>query len=280
MATRGAPTGTDLLEVLLDIAAEAGALVAQVYATDFGVEYKAPRDPVTRADRLANELICRRLGEAFPGVPVVAEESDPATFAGFRAASRVFFVDPLDGTREFIDRNGEFAVMIGVLDGARATAGVILAPALGTAWAGAVGHGAWRVEADGSRRRVRVSEVADLARARAVASRSHRDEALERALAAVNPGTRVVRGSAGLKGADVASGAAEIYVAPGPAGKRWDACAADALVTAAGGRYTDAYGALFDYRAESVANRRGIVATNGRLHDAVLAGVARARASS
>ena len=129
-----------LVDDLLEIAREAAAIINQVYAAPFEVEYKTPRDPVTLADRRANDHICTRLEAAFPGVPIVAEESDPASFADFRAATRVFFVDPLDGTREFVKRNGEFVVMIGLLDGDRPEAGVIHAPATGESWLGVRGQ--------------------------------------------------------------------------------------------------------------------------------------------
>src|SRR5262249_25685222 len=102
---------TEELEAMLAIAREASAVVARVYATDFAVDYKGPADPVTRADREANELICARLGEVFGPVPVVAEESDESDFAGWVGAPRVFFVDPLDGTLEFVAKNGDFVVM-------------------------------------------------------------------------------------------------------------------------------------------------------------------------
>jgi len=105
------------LATLVGIAAEAAEVVSEVYKRPFNVEYKGPRDPVTEADKLANELICNRLALAFPGVPIVAEESPPERFANFRDSERVFFVDPVDGTREFVLKNGEFVVMIGVLEG-------------------------------------------------------------------------------------------------------------------------------------------------------------------
>jgi 3'(2'), 5'-bisphosphate nucleotidase len=106
----------------------AGRIVLEVYARDFSVDYKASGDPVTAADRRANALLIDRLGDAFPGVPIVAEESARAAYEGFREAERILFVDPLDGTREFVDRNGEFAVMVGLVEGSRAVAGVVHAP--------------------------------------------------------------------------------------------------------------------------------------------------------
>jgi 3'(2'), 5'-bisphosphate nucleotidase len=231
----------------------------------------APR-PCHRADRRSNRLLVRRLNEAFPGIPVVAEESDPASFKGSREAARVFFVDPLDGTQEFIRRIDEFAVMIGLLEGSTATAGVICRPAIRLAWAGAVGLGAWRIDpAAGRWISMRVSPTDDLAQARIVASRSHRSARLERALAAL--GAREVRemGRAGHKGAQVAEGLADAYVDTGAGTKRWDACAVDALVTAAGGRVSDVTGTPIDYRAKTLANERGLVVSNGLTHEAILA---------
>ena len=259
-----------MLEVLIGIAAEAARLVAEVYDTPFTVEYKGPRDPVTIADRRANDLICERLERAFPGTPIVAEESPPESFADFRASEDVFFVDPVDGTNEFIEHHPEFVVMIGFIEGGVATRGVIHAPIIGTAWAGTVGHGAVRIEPNGERAPVHVTAVDDLAAATIVSSRSHRSPKLERALEALGVRAVTSMGSAGLKGAEVARGAVEAHVAPHYAGKRWDVCAAEALIAAAGGRVTDAWGDRFDYRAASLTNDRGLVASNGRVHDTIL----------
>ena len=268
-----------LVETLDGVAREAAALIRTVYATNFEVDFKAPRDPVTLADRQANALICERLAVLFPGVPIVAEESEPESFAGYRDAERIFFVDPLDGTREFVARNGEFVVMIGLVQGQRAQAGVIHAPELGVSWLGEVGKGAQRVDAQGARGPISVTQLSSIAEARIVGSRSHRNPALERVLAGLGARELVALGSAGLKAAEVARGAADAYVAPHYAGKRWDACASDALIHAAGGKLTDSDGGYFDYRSAALDNDRGIVASNGRLHDVILEHLARARAA-
>jgi 3'(2'), 5'-bisphosphate nucleotidase len=263
------------VETLQVVAGAAGAVILEMYnAAPLPVDYKAPGDPVTAADRRSNRLLVERLNQAFPGVPVVAEESAPTSFQGFREAERVFFVDPLDGTREYIERNGEFAVMIGLVEGARAVAGVVHAPASGVTWIGALGLGAWKVGPPASRIPLRVSATGDLTRARIVASRSHRSARLERALAAL--GVQEVRsmGSAGLKGSQVAEGLADAYVHTGAGTKRWDACAIDALVTAAGGRVSDVTGAAIDYRGPTLANERGLVVSNGLVHEAILARIA------
>jgi 3'(2'), 5'-bisphosphate nucleotidase len=257
-------------ETALAAAREAAALVMRVYAAPFEVEYKAADDPVTRADREANALLCERLARAFPGVPVVAEESDPAAYAGFAGADAAWFVDPLDGTREFVARNGQFAVMIGLAERGRATVGVIVAPAWGRAFAGVVGEGAWEVAADGARAPIRVSSRATLAGATVVVSRSRTPPELVALVASLGAKPAVPHGSSGLKGVLVATGEADAYLQPGRAGMRWDACATEALVRAAGGECTDADGAPFAYASGELANARGLVATNGALHAAVL----------
>lgn len=262
---------------ILDVVLEAAAVVLDIYDKPFGVDYKGPEDPVTAADRTANELICRRLSERFPGVPIVAEESAPETFEGFRHAPRVFFVDPVDGTREFVNKNGEFVVMVGLVVEEQAEIGVVYAPALDAGWYGVVGHGAFTFGRDSTKLPIQVSEVRDLGGSSVVASRSHKSADLVRVLDAL--GVRQTRsiGSAGLKGAAVARGDADAYIAPGYAGKRWDACAVDALVRAAGGCFTDAYGRPIDYRDASLRNDRGLIAANAHLHPLITARLAELR---
>lgn len=265
------------LESLIRIAREASEIVLEVYRKPFAVDFKEPFDPVTEADRRANELICERLAQEFPGIPIVAEESLPEAFAGFRDADSIFFVDPLDGTRDFVKKNGEFVVMIGLVEGERATLGVVHAPDHGVSWAGEVERGAFAIDRSGARSPLAVSSIAALAEARVVASRSHRSADVEAALQALGVKELVTLGSAGLKGARVASGEVECYASPFYAGQRWDACAVDALVHAAGGSVTDAFGDSIDYRDEDLGNTRGFLATNGVLHETLLARLAKHR---
>jgi 3'(2'), 5'-bisphosphate nucleotidase len=261
----------DELEIMLGIARDAAVIVARVYATDFAVDYKGPRDPVTEADRSANTLVVARLAEEFGPIPVVAEESDESAFAGWVDAPRAFFVDPLDGTLEFVARNGDFVVMIGLAERGRPVAGVVVAPATGVAWVGGQGVGAFEIAASGVRTPIHVSEVAEVSAARALISRSHPSERLMRAIERLGVGNIAARGSAGLKGAEIAAGRADIYLQPGHAGKRWDTCAPEAIVEAAGGRCTDALGEVIRYSGPELVNTRGFLATNGKLHDVVLA---------
>jgi 3'(2'), 5'-bisphosphate nucleotidase len=262
-------------EVALAAAREASHLVMRVYAAPFEVAYKGKDDPVTRADHESNALLCDRLSRAFPGLPIVAEESDPGTYAGFLGAEAVWFVDPLDGTREFVARNGEFAVMIGLAERGLATLGVITAPAWGRAFVGVVGEGAWEVAADGTRTPIRVSARSSLEGASMVVSRSRTPPQLAALAAAVGGRTPVALGSSGLKAAVVASGEYDIYLQPGRAGMRWDACSSDALVRAAGGLLTDTSGTAIDYATPELTNTRGLLATNALLHGHVIDALAR-----
>jgi 3'(2'), 5'-bisphosphate nucleotidase len=256
----------DVLAKLLAAASAAAKVVMRVYAeTDVGVELKGPNDPVTRADKEANALLLEQLGRDFPGVPIVAEESDPATFRGFGSAPCALFVDPVDGTRDFIAKNGEFAVMLGFAEAGVATVGVVDCPALGEVYGGALGAGAFRITKDG-RAPIHVSDATDLSTCRGAVSRFHRSKSIDAKLATLGLKELVPTGSAGLKGVRIASGALEIYAHPSIGlVKLWDACAPEAIVRAAGGLYTDGSGRRFDYRGP-VAQNEGTLAANPTLH--------------
>lgn len=262
----------DVLHKLLDAAAVAAEVVMRVYAeSDVGVELKGPDDPVTRADKEANALLIERLTRDFPGVPIVAEESDPATFEGFGSAPCALFVDPVDGTREFIAKNGEFAVMLGFAEAGVPTVGVVHCPALAEVYGAAVGLGAFRIAKDPvtqeeRRTQIRVADTTDLAMCRCAVSRSHRSASVDAKLTALGVKELVPTGGAGIKSVRVASAELEIYAHPsGDRVKLWDACAPDAIVRAAGGVFTDATGRPFDYRGPWAQNA-GTLAANPVLH--------------
>lgn len=262
------------LDELVRIGRAAAALVMEVYATPFTVEMKGPGDPVTRADREANALICRALEASFPGEAILAEESVPEAkeeLAARFAKERVFFVDPLDGTREFADRNGEFAVMIGLAERGRAALGVVVMPTTGEALAGRVGGRAFLEARDGSRRPLAVSSVSAPEAATLIVSRSHRPPIIEPLLARLGISKVVPCGSVGVKIARIATGEVDLYVHGGGGAKLWDSCAPEAVLLAAGGRFTDLHGAPIDYAGPGLKLARGLIASNGALQDAALA---------
>ncbi|MGH7272101.1 MAG: 3'(2'),5'-bisphosphate nucleotidase CysQ family protein, partial [Polyangiaceae bacterium] len=216
--------------------------------------------------------LCDRLARVLPGaVPIVAEESDPSTYAGFERADAAWFVDPLDGTREFVTHNGEFAVMVGLAEQGQPVIGVIVAPAWRRAFVGVVGEGAFEVAEDGTRKSIAVSTRESLREAALVVSRSRAPERLAAFVTKTGARPPATHGSAGLKAVLVATGASDVYIQPGPAGMRWDACAGEALVVAAGGRFSDLGGTCIDYQSADLVNTRGLLATNGRLHPVTVA---------
>ncbi len=262
------------IDVALATARRASALILEIYATPFTVELKGPNDPVTRADREANTLICAALAEAFPGDAIVAEESAPEApeeIGALVRQERVWFVDPVDGTAEFAARNGEFAVMIGLAIKGRAALGVVLMPTLGEALVGVVGGGAFREDAAGVRRPLRASKKRDPRDATLVVSRSHRPRIVDPVIERLGITKIVPCGSVGVKVARIAMADADIYVHGGVGAKRWDSCAPEAVLIGAGGRFTDIEGEAIDYASSELRLDNGLVATNGGLHDCVLA---------
>jgi 3'(2'), 5'-bisphosphate nucleotidase len=229
----------DWREALIGIAREAGAAILDVYATDFAVRGKADASPVTEADERAEDLIVQRLQTLRPRLPIVAEE---AVAAGRSPAigARFWLVDPLDGTREFVSRNGEFTVNIALVDDGVPVLGVVLAPALGRLFAGATGLGAIEESDAGTSDRVgrtrrRITCRPPPAEGLTVlASRSHGDaEALARFLAG-RPVRATVSAGSSLKLCLLAAGEADLYPRLGRT-MEWDIAAGHAVLRAAGG---------------------------------------------
>ena len=137
----------ELLRVALDASLEAGKAILEIYGSeDVGVEYKEDQSPLTRADRAAHEVLMKHLEPT--GIPVLSEEGKHMPFEDRRSWDALWIVDPVDGTKEFIKRNGEFTVNVALVKAGRVVCGVVLAPVLGHAYVGEVGSGAWRCEVD------------------------------------------------------------------------------------------------------------------------------------
>ena len=220
------------LEAIAQLARAAGDVIMAVYATDFSVRGKSDASPVTEADERAETVILAGLRTLAPDVPVVAEEEVAAGRVP-QVGKRFWLVDPLDGTKEFIGRNGEFTVNIALIEGGRPVLGVVYAPALGRLFLGQDGVGAW-VEDGQGRRAIHCRQV-PAAGLTVVASRSHGDA---EALAAFLAGRKVAdQRSAGssLKLCLVAEGEADVYPRLGRT-MEWDIAAGHAVLAAAGGR--------------------------------------------
>lgn len=226
-------TPSHLLDRMIALALDAGALVMRVYAEDFAVSSKADASPVTEADARAEALILAGLAEIAPGVPVLAEES-AAEGRVPALGTRYFLVDPLDGTREFVTRTGEFTVNIALIEDGCPTLGVVYAPALGRLYAGGRGVGAFRADNAGLGPRQKISvRSAPPGGLIAVASRSHATTETSAFLSTLTIADFAAAGSS-LKFCLVAEGAADVYPRMGRT-MEWDTGAGQAVLEAAGG---------------------------------------------
>ena len=252
------------LQVAKDLARQAGAAAMRHYAGHISVSYKdeAQSDPVTPADKEANRLIVDGLKAAFPHDAVLAEESKDN--AARLTQARLWCVDPIDGTREFIARNGHFVVMIGLAIDGLARLGVVYQPTEDRLWWGVDNHAA--LETAEVLQVLKVSHQADASRATAVVSRSHLSRSVNQVLDTMGVRKRQPTGSVGLKAAYISEGAADIYVSTSSRTKEWDACAPEAIARAAGGKITDVMGEPLRYNKPDPNTPRGIVITNGVLH--------------
>lgn len=255
------------LQIVRGIAQTAGEIALQFYDEKVAVDWKAPGDPVTAADHAANESIIAALHRHFPGEAVLSEESSDDMS---RLGSEVFWVvDPLDGTKEFIKRNGEFSIMIGMIESGKPMLGVVMQPATGFLYSGALGLGAWLAAANGEKV-LRVSNLEQPAQLRMVASRSHFDPRVDRVRQRLGIHEILRSGSVGLKCGLIARGECEVYIHPSSRVNMWDSCGPAAILTAAGGLMTDMAGAPLNYSAVDVRHRQGLLASHGRLHELIV----------
>nr|WP_290668549.1 3'(2'),5'-bisphosphate nucleotidase CysQ [Ardenticatena sp.] len=251
------------LEVAQQLAREAGALLLQ-YRDNVGtVIDKGRNSPQSEADRASNRLLVESLHARFPNDGILAEES-PDTMRT-QTHRRVWVIDPLDGTREFLDGIDQFVVQIGLVVDGRPVLGVVYQPSSDHLYYGIVGEGAW-LEHAGETTPLRVSDRDDPATFRAVVSRSHGEGITAEMLKRLGI-TDVARiGSVGMKVAALLEQQAEVYIHPSPHTKLWDTAAPEAVLTAAGGVMTDCHGRPLVYEANVVKNLYGVVASNGRAH--------------
>lgn len=256
----------DLREVVR-IARRAGGILMDVYATDFSVAYKTKSDPVTAADTRANAYIVEELRKSFPTDGIVAEETEDNSDA--LKGGRCWYVDPLDGTKEFIARNGEFAVMLGLAVDGVSTLGVVYQPQHDKLYAGIVDDGAY-LEERGDRRELAVSNTTDPSRLELVVSRSHRGEPIDDVMAKLGIMEETKSGSVGLKIGLIAERRADLYIHMSDKSSQWDACGPEAVLKAAGGRFSDLGGSAYHYGGTDLRNNRGILACNAAAYDAVL----------
>ena len=231
-----------MIDVMRQAARSAGEAILEVYGeADFGIETKSDDSPLTRADLAAHHRILSALNKAFPEIPVLSEESDHITFETRRHWQQFFMVDPLDGTKEFISRNGEFTVNIALIESGEPVLGVVYVPVTGVLFAGDRTNGtAFREEA-GETREIKTRPLDPDSGLTVVASRRHGGEALARCLALLDEhfdSVHTTNMGSSLKFCLIASGEADFYPRLAPTSE-WDTAAAQAIVESAGGRVVD-----------------------------------------
>jgi 3'(2'), 5'-bisphosphate nucleotidase len=249
-------TPAQLLAPVIALARQAGEAILQIYRQDFAVEHKGDDSPLTAADLAAHNAIMQGLARLTPDIPRLSEEGASIPFAERRQWPRYWLIDPLDGTREFVKRNGEFTVNIALVEQGRPVLGVVHAPVLGTTYSAAVGAGAWKQDGDAPASAIRCSTTAQPARI--VASRSHITPELEALLARLPPHEALNIGSS-LKLCLVAEGKADFYPRLGLTSE-WDTAAGHCVVEQAGGcvSTTDGQPLLYNSK-ESLLNPNFLV---------------------
>ena len=264
------------LDVAVDVARIAGAAILEQYKGPLDIEQKNVDDdaePVTQADRIANELIVTRLQREFPNDGILAEES--VDTARRLRKSRIWIIDPLDGTNGFIAGNGDFAVQIGLAEDGEPVVAVVYQPSTGVLYRAVHGEGTWieRPEIE-EPQQARVSDKKDLPQMRLAASRSHRSSRMNQVVQRFGFREEVQRGSVGVKIGLLIEQQCDVYIHLSPRTKQWDTCAPQLILTEAGGRMTDLFGEPLNYNVPDVQNRNGLVSTNGASHDQIIAGLA------
>ncbi|HEC26728.1 MAG TPA: 3'(2'),5'-bisphosphate nucleotidase [Gammaproteobacteria bacterium] len=243
------------LDSVAEIATRAGAAIMDIYQQDFDVQHKGDGSPLTQADLAAHNLIKEALQKLTPELPLLSEESRDISWQERSGWHTYWLVDPLDGTKEFVNRNGEFTVNIALISGNRPVLGVVYAPVYDILYTGCEGVAATRTEKNGPVKKIAVRHYTG-SRPTVVASRSHRGEALDHAIKRINETqgeAEILSMGSSFKLCLVAEGKADIYPRLGLTSE-WDTAAAHAVVNAAGGRVTNLDGKELQYNKKDLLN--------------------------
>lgn len=247
----------DYLNAAITIAKAAGEAILQVYGTDFNVVKKEDQSPLTLADLAAHNVIVAGLKALTPNIPILSEESVIASFAERQQWQRYWLIDPLDGTREFVKRNGEFTVNIALIEGHTSVLGVVYAPVTTLLYFACRGAGAFKQLGDGDKQIIHTKTFNPLAPVIA-GSRSHADEKMQhfmqRLEAHLNVKPELISMGSSLKIGLVAEGVADVYPRLGPTSE-WDTAAAHCVIQEAGGDIVDMNGNALRYNdKDSILN--------------------------
>jgi 3'(2'), 5'-bisphosphate nucleotidase len=253
------------LQVARELALSAGQVIMDYRRAGVKVERKAANEPVTAADRAASDLILAGLRLAFPDDVHISEEAAD-DLRRREPGARVWYIDPIDGTQDFIDGRTGFAAQIGLCVGGKPVLGVVYRPVTDGLYWGGAGIGAFRDHGVESLS-IHVSDVARIADLRLVASSSHPSKRVAAIKASLGITQEFNVGSIGVKVALIAEGDQDLYCSATTRSSAWDTCAPHAILEGAGGRFTDLYGEPLEYAGKTVSHLRGLMASNSLAHD-------------
>src|SRR5436190_5402072 len=258
--------------IAIELARAAGAVLLRHYQSPFLVEHKVnalqEMEEVTAADREANTLIVDRLSAEFPDDGILAEESTDTERR--LEKERVWLIDPMDGTKNFVQRDGDFAVQIGLSVSGESVVGAVYQPVRDVLYWAAKGVGSWIEEADKAARRMSASSQTNPYQMILASSRNHPSPRMQRVVNLFGFKKEVRRGSVGVKVGLITEREADVYLHLSPSTKQWDTCAPEIILHEAGGRLTDLFGQPLRYNGVRIDNRNGIVATNDAAHQMVI----------
>jgi len=247
----------ELIEQLIEISKEAGKAILEVYNSNFDYQLKEDLSPLTKADTLSNHIICERLKALTPNIPILSEENSDIPFNIRASWKQYWLIDPLDGTKEFIKRNGEFTVNIALINNNEPVFGVIYIPVNNRLFWGSRDYGSYEIESDMRERKIHVSNK-NLKKI--ACSRSHSNPEFNNFLENLDTYTTVKIGSS-LKFCLIANGEIDIYPRLGPTSE-WDIAAGEAILRSAGGCIIDLEGKNIIYNKKNIINPSFIAASN------------------
>ena len=265
------------LNTAINLAQIAGQTILKFYEEGFETEEKIGADnfsePVTVADREASRIIVKGLAAAFPDDGILSEE-EIDDLDHRLSKSRVWIIDPIDGTAGFVNHDGDFAIQIGLAVNGEAVLGVVLLPFYGVLLHAVRGQGTFSSTNSGESKQLFVSDLTDLSSMCIAVSRNHPSNRMKQIISHFGFERSARRGSVGLKVSLIADREADLYIHPSPRTKLWDTCAPQIVLEEAGGKMTDLFGFDLRYDKRDLYNRNGILATNGISHDKVVARLA------
>ena len=228
-----------LIESLITISKQAGEAILKIYdLDDLGISHKEDNSPLTLADKASNEMICSQLKELTPDIPILSEEGKDISFDKRKNWDTFWLIDPLDGTKEFIKKNGEFSVNIALINHFKPILGIVYAPVLDTTWYGSASEGSFKIIEKGKPEKINVLKYDDNETVKVVSSRSHSNNTKLDEFLTDYPKHELVFMGSSIKICLVADGSAHIYPRLGPT-MEWDTAAAHAVVKFAGGNILD-----------------------------------------